>query len=458
MTPIVIGTGISSLGCVLTLIGQKYRPIVVDASADTSTHSFRLARHLPRRARLTGTAPYRIPAIDSASRKGVSSQPNFTFGGFSTAWGGYLGDESTIPRILPFNHQLQELNLPRIDYSLTFLRTSTSCPAWATMGDLLLADAFRKNLSRADNESYKWKESLVALHQHQGDLSLSTMCERSNEHVWSTQETFALMHQRDLIDYRPHHYLSSINVVGETLDLNFRTRNGDVKLAADGPVFLATGPMSTAEILVRSRLAKFVRVHESAAAFGFIVVRSQEVDQGVSHSLTQLTIRANNDRWLAQLYSPLTEQLASRLLAQPGTALTRALHRLRYRVLPAIVYLPQVDSGSISVQMRDRGEVWNVESDASVEKLKQAIADLRFNLAPVGFLTSRFQFRRAGVGASFHLGASVFGNSSRFNDGTIQGVKGLYVVDGSSLNHVPLGSTLLPLLENAESITRFAVK
>jgi choline dehydrogenase-like flavoprotein len=271
--------------------------------------------------------------------------------------------------------------------------------------------------------------------------------------------------------YRPGFALDSILPSENGHLLAIRSSQGPIQIATSH-VVLAAGTLATTGLVLRRLGLRHgsIRLHSNpVAAFGFVVPKA------IGHALPDRTFA------LAQLIYQVSlgarghaggafyaadtlplQNLASRIPLTRPTAL-RLARALAPALLLTTCYLPsRYSSNRLSMQSGRDGEYIKIEGEQTAEAtrlLREVKARLARALLPYGavFLPGSLTIAPPGSDAHYAgtlpMGTNGVTGSSKY--GEINGLPGLFAVDGSILPQLPWKHCTLTIMANADRIGRY---
>jgi hypothetical protein len=228
----------------------------------------------------------------------------------------------------------------------------------------------------------------------------------------------------------------------------FFLSNDEEKTAWFDEVILSTGPLSTALILMNSKLLpeKF-DIPDSQVFYGAFLSRkrirliksAKEVGQLVCYPL-----RSSIDDFQISFYAPsdLSRQRISQTIFPSFLQGIKLPRFLSERIVPAIGFLPQEASGRISITKTNLGfEIIRQRNKASITSSRAALKKVSAALRRFGLVNFWLGTQIPVPGAGFHIGASLpLGGKHVDHAGYLVNAKAIRVLDASILPKIPAGA------------------
>ena len=470
---VIVGSGPSALATAAAVVQNGYKPLVVDAAiggmspnpeefqVEQSEKSGGKSKGSPgRKSWLGSDLPYRQHPKSRLKFQNSEPVPSYSFGGYSRIWGAscsFYRQSNKWPTefgLVEEDSLLAAQLLGFKDTSLqpTRLRRSNS------------AENLMKAISSSSfRQKYDVVFSSLAINVQPDELNSCQYCNQCLTGcpygaIWMSGNKLLAMREKGEIDFRSDYFLEEIIVEsGRVRRLAFTTGGKTHEILNPDYCFLATGCLSTAEILINSKLINEIEIQDSSTAFSAMlrVGRNSKNTTG-DHSLSQLWITKRASGAHFQIYSPspgLEKKLVEnfpQLRRFPG--LTKWLAG---RVVPVISYLPSEHSGTLRIKKRNQDLVVSVHGGLHA-KLKHHIqlAGMSFKLLPRGYILPSFLAKIPNPGSGYHFGASLPMGQETNGLGQLAGVSNMSIVDASILPFIEGGSITPTVMANAARISR----
>jgi hypothetical protein len=266
------------------------------------------------------------------------------------------------------------------------------------------------------------------------------------------------MQEKKEIELKSGYFLQEMDIeFGHVARLVFKTATTNYEILNPDYCFLATGAISTAEILINSKILSEVEILDSSTAFSAMLgVRKNSGDIKVNHALSQLWVTNRKGGSHFQIYSPspgLEAKLSNNfpfLVRFPKVA-----KWLAERIIPVISYLPSEQSGYLRVEEKNEQLVVSTHR-TKFARIKHHIqlARFSFELLQKGYVLPSFLSKIPNPGAGYHFGASLPMGRVTNELGQLSGISNMSIVDASVLPRISAGSITPSVMANAARISR----
>ena len=475
---IVIGSGPSAVGAIAALLERGIRPMVIDFGADTDKDAQELKVVSKARLNVGSKAFNRTiqTNLDSVGQKHwfgslvsyeqpVASQiiyeedltvrASFGLGGFSRVWGATFKFDSN-SAMLHAGYQLNSVDIEAIKTLVPHVTTWSGDlgegiePAHASR--VLIERITAKKFSNENVEP-----SVVAIDIH-NQLSGCVRCGACLtgcpvDAIWFAGDQIKKWQSNGQINYESGIYVEKISEERNHVSL-YGTRDGKNLRIDARRAFVATGPISTAALLLRSQIGDRYIIRDSATAFGG-AIDYRRTQRSAHHGLSQFWLSAP-DKYVAQIYPPSKDH-ALRAISKfhLPSFMVSPLGSIVNHIHPIITYLPMVDSGTIAVHSKGKEiHVSAVENAKTVESFAGVFRRLRHTFARAGLFVPIRGFEVGSPGSGFHIGASLPHGELSDAFGRPNGMERVHIIDASVLPTLPLGSITPSVMANAHRIAR----
>ena len=220
-------------------------------------------------------------------------------------------------------------------------------------------------------------------------------------------------------------------------------------------VFIATGAIATAAVLISSGIAQNITIRDSQTAFGGMLrINPRAFKEIQTHALSHLWIRSAEDAsFLAQIYPPdvsHAERLAGKIKGLPRSA----IDRLARRLFPFIAYLDSDQSGTLLVSRERDGVHVTQSKSGDMNRMLRQVTHMSAIALRAGFVLPPLPMEFAATGVGFHFGASLPHGQETDTWGSPRGLARIHIVDASVLPHIEAGSITPTVMANAHRIGR----
>jgi hypothetical protein len=278
-----------------------------------------------------------------------------------------------------------------------------------------------------------------------------------HDSIWWAGEQFARWEAEGMIDIRRGWLVESLGESAQHVDLNVMTEHGSREHIRAQQVFLGSGVISTAAILVTSGFASSLTVRDSQTAFGgMVAIRGRSWRPYYGPSLSQVWMRSSQDSsFMAQMYPPDASH-ADRLGRKLPGMRPVAVARVNQRLFPLIAYLDSHQSGTLTVTPSGDGVRVSVGSIGDHKAMRRNVAKLARQVLASGFVLPPIALEMAPPGGGFHMGGTMPHGSASDGWGRPHGSQRIHLVDASVFPHIEAGSITPTVMANAHRIARTA--
>jgi choline dehydrogenase-like flavoprotein len=470
---VIVGSGPSALAAATMVVHHGHTPLVVDAAiggTNPDPDDFQEEQNLKtntnskkspgRKTWLGSDLPYRQHPKSRLNFQKSEPIPSYSFSGFSRVWGAACS----------FYHELNEwpnkFNLIEQDSLMAAQLLGFKDSSLKSTGlrhSKSAIDLMQALSSGTFEKRYATAFSNLAINI---EPEVKNSCQYCNQcitgcpydAIWTSGNTFRSMRDCGMIHIKSGYFLQEIKVEsGRVTQLLFSTQNGNTEILKPDYVFLATGAISTAELLINSRIVDEVKISDSSTAFSAMLrIGRNSDDKNSNHSLSQVWISAKTGDVHFQIYSP-SPGLEKKLIENfPLMRFFPKLSKwLAGRVLPIISYLPSESSGTLRVKKTNQDLIVSVHGGFKA-KIKQYVQLLRlaFELLPKGYILPFALSKIPNPGAGYHFGASIPMGDKTNQIGQLPGISNLSVIDSSVLPRIEAGSITPTVMANSARISR----
>jgi len=461
MTISIIGSSFSGLAAALFFVAQGQKPNLFDSGTDKPDMEIEQFEE----GTYKGKNPLDISKFDHNWKyfklpgkvnylfaDGVNVRPTYVKGGFSGLWGGsvqaypnnlrqnwvkdkklWTDAELFLEEIFPIveNSQIsgvnltEEIELINKDISQSFNRLSNLLNHEIEIKDSKFAVSYR---------NLEYQENIIhGIQKHLKKFDAKSIIDD--------------LKKRELINYFPNHTLREFNEIDRKVKLVFEI-DGVKSIKYTEYLFIGAGSISTSKMLLDSGLHREIRIKDTQLiympSFRFRTNKmNYRKNENILFPSAFITIRKKFTTEIFYQFYPMNKLMRERIyiLIPKFLRLFEPFLRSplkRFGVL--FGYLPANKSGTLSLSNNDNNitkvEVANEPTLNYSLKLKiiTILSFLKIGVVPFPFLT-----RYAGVGESYHMGASTFLDSTGLErgvsneDGLLVDHTSVYIIDSSSL-------------------------
>jgi len=470
---VIVGSGPSALAAAAAVVQNGYKPLVVDAAiggtspnpeefqAEPSGQSRGKSKGSPGRKTWLGSdLPYRQYSKSRLKFQNPEPVPSYSFGGYSRIWGAScsfyreLNEWPSKYGLIEEDSLLAAQLLGFKDASLqsTNLRHSNSAEE---LMQALSSSSFR--------QKYDVSFSNLAINV-QPDAQDS--CQYCNQcltgcpygAIWMSGNKLLEMREKGEIYFKSDYFLEEITVrLGRVTRLAFSTGGLTHEIVNPDYCFLATGCISTAEILLNSKIISEIEFQDSSTAFsGMLRVGRHSSNTTGNHSLSQLWITKRASGVHFQIYSP-SPDLEKKLVENfpQLRRIPKFTNWLTERVIPVISYLPSENSGTLRIEKINQDLVVSAHGGLQARlKHHLQLAGMSFKLLSKGYIFPTFLSKIPDPGSGYHFGASLPMGKETNDLGQLPGISNMSIVDASILPVIEAGSITPTVMANAVRISR----
>ncbi len=470
---VIVGSGPSALAAAAAVVKKGFKPLVIDATiggTNPNPDEFqtgpreskkKIAKGSPgRKSWLGSDLPYRQHPRSILEFQNPEPVPSYSFGGFSRIWGASCS----------FYRELDE-------WFSKFGLTEEDCLLTAELlgfEDKLLQSTRLRHSKAAHDLMEKFYNTNF---QKQYDVSFSNLaikvelddkdaCQYCNQcltgcpygSIWMSGNKLLLMQEKNEIELITGYFLQEIKVeLGRITSLIFDSHGVSHEILNPNYCFLATGVLSTTEILIKSKLASELEICDSSTAFSAMLKLGRKSGATTSdHSLSQVWITDRASGAHFQIYSPSPGLEAKMIENFSQLKRTPKLTRwLTARIIPIISYLPSKHSGTLRAKENGQNIIVSAHGSLHAKFLHHAhLAKISIKLLPKGYLFPTFLSKISNPGSGYHFGASLPMGKRTNELGQLPGLSNMSIVDASVLPLVEAGSITPSVMANSARIAR----
>ncbi len=465
---VVVGTGPSACAVVSALLARGVRPVVLDSAGDVRPQSGIAGKSLDLGTGFKtwngSDAMYQgHPYSRITYETGLTTRAGNYLGGLSRVWGATYGEYSD------YRNWPLECVPTRVDWRAVAQLVPRSVvgemplPAEEAQLPLPMEPRLRSLLrSAVSGPSLKAVPSSLAI---ETDVTSPRACRLEgtclqgcpHDSIWWAGEQFVRWEAEGVIGLRRGWLVESLGESVQHVDLKVMTEQGSREHIRAQQVFLGSGVISTAAILVTSGVASSLTVRDSQTAFGGMVsIRGSAWRPYYGPSLSQVWMRSSQDAsFMAQMYPPDASH-ADRLGRKLPGMRPVAVARVNQRLFPLIAYLDSHQSGTLTVTPYGDSVRVSVGSIGDHKAMRRNVAKLARQVLTSGFVLPPIALEMAPPGGGFHMGGTMPHGSATDGWGRPHGSQRIHLVDASVFPHIEAGSITPTVMANAHRIGRTA--
>lgn len=451
--PMVIGSGPTSLATISALISLGIRPIVVDVGfhpqLNTEQNSMGRQITIPNKSIKTWNGSsfsfWQVVQHDVRFNRSLKVRPSYGLGGFSRVWGATL--------LTSRKEQFEQATVKAVEE--LFPHESPE----REMNELL---SYFQSFGKSAKFHIQRPRHAVHYSNNGGrycEYNKKCLDGCPKDAIWSSSQLLKKYLDRNLIDYRPYHLVQRLEFECSTQSVLVtccEITTGDLSTIRVPKVYLATGPIGTGIILLRSRFFEQLAIDDCQTQFmvALRITSKSPMSNKKETLLSKVWVVDNKDNSLTQVYSS-GKSLVSRVQAlYPNLPqfIFHALNRCSSRIHPLIRYLPTSSSGKILL----RYDAENNRIEVSTRKSRKfptrflSICRLLWFLFTRGFIV--LKPTRDQVGSGYHFGSSLRVGTHIKEDGSLIPCPNVFVVDASSMQEIDPGGVVYNSMLNTVAL------
>lgn len=323
------------------------------------------------------------------------------------------------------------------------------------------------NISKIGNYFIEIKESTFAVDKKNVNSDEKNFLDKFN-----TKSLIDELITRDLINYYPNYTLRKFLESSDNIKLIF-DNNEFEKIKYTQKLFVGGGVIASAKILLDS--GKFSKIKIKDTQLYFMPTLSlktnkfnQRKNEDIPFPSLFMSIKRKLNVEIFYQYYPMNRMIKERIflmIPKQLKFLKPIVMIFLKRIGVVFGYLPMNKSGEIILR-NDINNVTQVhlKRNSSIKYSYILKIITIINFFKVGVLPFTFFSKRAGVGESYHMGASTFVNSKGYEtpladkNGLVYNSKNIYLVDSSSLLNLEAGPITYEMMINAVRIVMKAIR
>lgn len=452
---LVIGTGPAAVAATHGLLSLGRKVTVIDAGLGDSSPSSAVEPSVRTRHHLKSYdgnfSDYALHPHSQERYDGIAlARPSNFFGGFSRVWGATAhGDECN------FGWPSSAVPTP-VDVRLfnALMRVEPVSPSD-------FAVAARHQFETIESRDWTASGSYRALLVKEAIPDAAPCSDDSQTtgryDYWQAAPIFRRWVSQGMVRLFDGHFVTEIVPQHDRTLVATVDRVGNGRVFEGRHIFLAAGPIGTAQILVRSRLLDRIKIYDTPTAFGGVAVFRrglEEPNPGLQYA--QWCVRDQREGYFAQVYDPSVSnepRIRGELrIPKQFRFLSRTLAT---HLVPVVIYSSSTRDEYLEISTGGSGtEVRAFRSGEIRKRFGAAIRDLSSSFRKAGYIAGRGFFRIGRVGAGFHLGASLPMGLSTTELGSFGGLKRVHIVDSSVLPRLTAGPITSVVVLNSIRIAR----
>jgi hypothetical protein len=462
---VVVGTSFSALSACMYLVSLGLKPLVIDSNLNKSDKNIdrfvkpSLKRPLGLKNQLHYPNVYVFPK--SRAMKYSSNHlfgPTFCTGGYSEVWGNVVDD--SIDLLKSF------LKIPVNEISeITYFIKS-----WMQLGE---TDNFRGDDSKfkkinSYNSDIEIKMSKFALKTSIFSSSNLEIHETDKNSNFNTLDLIEYLADKGLIDLWKGYLLNRIEKDSDNKTTLYLSNESDQLVTKAANLYLGTGVASTAQILLASKIINSAIIKDSQLTlvpflkFGNALKRSIAHQNYTRPKFILKNVNQDEGNFYVQVYN-LDKELFQRFDKTKLKFLLKVLKPIILKYIGVMFcYLNEDDSGSLCMTYnKDEYRLNDHRNNFDKKRFNHKFKVFTKILIELGYLPFTYFKRVMHPGDGFHVGhlqgkfpESINEVDVTESNGSLKGFKGVYLIDGSSLNFISAGPITLAIMINSIRIVK----
>ncbi len=448
---IVIGSGPTAVACLSSLIENGIRPLVLDFGIESIKNSGHIDRS--QKVWFNSVAAYHQPSnIEVIYHSDINVRASYGLGGFSRVWGATCNLKGD------FLNWSENIRPSDADIEL--------------VSELLNPSTFEISVESSGSQVYKTvqnlNDDLVVI---KPTLAIDTRSTSKNrcinlgncltgcevDSIWYAGDMIKKWSESHLIDYRSGVLVEKLIAIDNIVEIHARV-GSEVRIFKGYKVFLATGVLSTSQILINSKMLEEVVINETPTYFlAAISMHPGILPISNSITLSKAWLTDAKKSFLVQLYCPGEGNLKRIQGALPAVFSKGLVLKLATKFLmPLIIYAKEVPAARMFYNSeRERIEINPVKSKKRSAEFKRIVKLIRKPfLKSLALLPPHYFFLKREVLSGYHFGASIPHGAKTDELGQVSGFNNIHIIDASVLPEINPGSIASIAMINAARITR----
>jgi hypothetical protein len=230
----------------------------------------------------------------------------------------------------------------------------------------------RERVCRAFESEYEELDSVVARSQiryesNTHETGIFEIQTRVSRDVWYSYDVVKVWERQQRIRLINDHFVRSCRQSGEFVETCAEDTSGKTTFLRSRRVFVATGPLGTAQLVLSSGLTQKVRIYDTPTAFGgFISPHSEPRRLSIPDDRPQWWLRKGSpSKIFVQIYSPSqsnSERIAANL--PRIMRIPRLIDGLSLKTFPMIAYFGNTKSEYIDAELTKNQKIKYTASES----------------------------------------------------------------------------------------------
>ena len=465
---VVVGTSFSALSACMYLVSVGLKPVVIDSNLKNSDKYIErfvkpnLQQPLGLKNQMHYPNVYAFPK--SRTMKYSSNHlfgPTFCTGGYSQVWGNVVDDSTdSLNRFL-------NISVNEISEIKNFIKS------WLKLRQVnnFIGDDNIFGRINSNNSNIEIKMSKFALKTNVFSVSYSEINETDNNSNFSTLDWIQYLADEGLIDLRKGYLLDRIEKDIDDKTILYLNNESDKLVTKATNLYLGTGVASTAQILLASKIVNSAIIKDSQLILVPFLKFGNSIKRSIAHQnytrplFVLKNINQDEGNFYAQVYN-LDKELFQRF---DKTKMRFAIKLLKPLILKYVgvifCYMNEDDSDSLCMSInRDEYRLNDHRNNFDKNRINLKFKKFTKILVRLGYLPFTCFKRVMLPGDGFHVGHLQGKISGSLNEvdliesnGSLKGFKGVYLIDGSSLNFISAGPITLAIMINSIRIVKQSI-
>jgi len=465
---VVVGTSFSALSACMYLVSVGLKPVVIDSNLKKSDKYIdrfvkpNLQQPLGLKNHTQFPNAYAFPK--SRTMKYSSNHlfgPTFCTGGYSEVWGNVV-DESTVLLKSFLNISVNEI-----------VEIKNFIKSWMQLREVdnFIGDGSNFGKINSNNSNIEIRMSKFAQKTNVFSISDSEINKTEKNSNFRTLEWIEYLADKGLIDLWKGCILNRIKKDVDDKTILYLSNESDQLVTKATNLYLGTGVASTAQILLASKIIDSAVIKDSQLVLVPFLKFGNSIKRSIAHHnytrplFILKNINQDEGNFYAQVYN-LDKELFQRF---DKTKMRFAIKLLKPIILKYIgvmfCYMNEDDSGSLCMTFKsDEYELNNHRNNFDKKRFNHKFKKFTKILVKLGCLPFTYFKRVMLPGDGFHVGnlkGKLPGSLNEVDltesNGSLKGFKGVYLIDGSSLNFISAGPITLAIMINSIRIVKQSI-
>ena len=478
---IVIGSGLSALGCILGLVKNHKKVLCIDASnkdlenlgKENNKNVIFCKQGLPLRK------------IDKKFTKGKFFNPievmeKYFYGGLSNIWGANAlrplpndFDEWPIPysSLKPYFEKCETImNISHFDDTLSE-ELGIDKKKFNNSKKNLFSDFIKNFLSNYKKKNNKFFHGLARLTlEEKCQISENSFFGCKDENIFNSKNEIKRLVKENKIEFKSNMILKKINLKNKKIELNFE---GDQKtVITTNKLFLGTGPINTPRIILNSlKSKKSLIIKESQSFFIPCIYIGKNFDYKKKHhtlSQAQIVFNSKEKNKKNTYYEIKYDYKLINLILKKKYGFVNYLipNFLKKRLFVITGFINSIESDFEGEIRNDKVKLKIIKKENIIHyNRKKILNELKTLEKNFSFIAIKPLLKFGLFGRGFHLGGSLPMKKKSFKkdilftnpNGEFSAMRNVFIIDSSNFNNIPASGFSLTIMANAFRIAETSV-